>query len=89
VDYRPPDNASAQSRFFSGHLSPKGVLMPRTELEQSVHRLANRIECEMVLIFRELLAESRIGDVHSVGWNGCRFIEVLRNVRDGKEGGDE
>ena len=63
--------------------------MPRTELETSVHRLANRIECEMVDIFRELLAESRIEAVHSIGWNGCRFIEALREIRDGKEGGDE
>ena len=63
--------------------------MPRTELETSLHRLANRVECELVDIFRELLAESRIGAVHSVGWSGCRFIETLREIRDGKEGGDE
>lgn len=62
--------------------------MPRTELESSVHRLANRIECDLVDIFRELLAESRIEAVHSVGWNGCRFIETLREIRDGKEGGE-
>lgn len=64
--------------------------MPRTELETSLHRLANRIEGELITIFAELLAESRIEAVHSVGWSGCRFIEVLREVRDGKEsqGGD-
>jgi hypothetical protein len=60
--------------------------MVRSELEQSLHRLANRIECEMVDIFRELLAESRIEAVHSIGWNGCRFVQTLRSIRDGKEG---
>ena len=63
--------------------------MPRTELASTLHRLANRVECELADIFRELLAESRIEAVHSVGWQGCRFIETLRNIRDGKEGGDE
>ena len=63
--------------------------MPRTDLECSLQRLANRIECELVDIFRELLAESRFGAVHSVGWSGCRFIETLREVRDGKEGDNE
>ncbi len=63
--------------------------MPRTELKSTVHRLANRIECDLVDIFRELLAESRTTAVHSVGRDGSNFIEVLRSIRDGKEEGGE
>ena len=60
--------------------------MPRTELESTVHRLANRIECELAAIFHELLVESRMSAVSSLAWSGARFIESLREVRDGKEG---
>lgn len=62
--------------------------MVRTELEQSLHRTANYVECRMADIFPELLAESRIDAVSSIAWAGCRFIEALREARDGKEGGE-
>ena len=60
--------------------------MVRTELEQSLHRTANYVECRMADIFPELLADSRIDAVSSIAWAGCRFIDALREARDGKEG---
>jgi hypothetical protein len=64
------------------------AIMPRTELETSLHRLANQVECQLVDLFRELLAESRHGDARDVAYSGCGFIESLRDVRGNKEGGD-
>ncbi|MEX2310639.1 MAG: hypothetical protein WD738_23935 [Pirellulales bacterium] len=62
----------------------------RTELETALHRLANHVECRLGDILNELLAESRIEAVHDICWNGTRFVESCRNVRDckEKEGGD-
>jgi hypothetical protein len=62
--------------------------VPRSDLETTLHRLANRIECELSDIIRELLIESRAGAVHSIAWSGSRFIENLREIRDGKEGAE-
>lgn len=62
--------------------------VPRTDVEQSLHRLANYVECQLSTIFQELLAESRISAVASIAWGGSRFVESLREARDGKEGGD-
>jgi hypothetical protein len=64
-------------------------MLARTDLEQSLHRLANRIECELADLFQQLLADSRIGAVSSLPWSGARFVESLREVRDNKEGGEE
>ncbi len=62
----------------------------RTEVESALHRLANHVECKLADILCELLAESRIEAVHDIAWNGTRFVESCRNVRDHKEteGGD-
>ncbi len=60
--------------------------MPRTELETSLHRLANYVECELADIFRELLIESRADAVGELAFSGARFIETLREARDGREG---
>jgi hypothetical protein len=58
------------------------------ELELRLHRLSNYVECQMQDIVCELLAHSRGDAVTSLCWSGCRFIESLREIRDGKEGGD-
>ena len=60
---------------------------PRTEVETSLHRLANHIECQLADIFQQLMAESRVADVSSIAWHGNEIINTLRDVRDGKEGG--
>lgn len=62
--------------------------MLRTDLEDTVHRLANRLECELGDIVQLLLVESRTEAIGDVCWSAARFIETLRTVRDGKEGGD-
>ena len=74
--------------YFSAGGHRKGRSMVRTDLEQTLHRLANHIECRLSEIFPELLAESRINAVSSISWSGCRFVEALREVRDGKEGAE-
>lgn len=58
----------------------------RSPIEDRLHRLANRVECELSDLFQELLAESRVEAVSTLAWNGCRFIQIVREVRDGKEG---
>lgn len=58
----------------------------RSDLEMTLHRLSNHVECQLVEIFRELLAESRFEAVSSIAWSGSRFVESIREVRDGKEG---
>ncbi len=63
--------------------------MVRSELESTLHRLANYIECQLSDIVRELLIESRHEAVSSIAWSGGRFIESLREIRDGREGGEE
>jgi hypothetical protein len=63
--------------------------MLRTELQLSLHRLANHVECELAEIFRQLLAESRSSQAQSLAYNGCDFINSLRQVHDCDEGGEE
>lgn len=100
--YEPPSKPVQQRTFFmrrsikvpSWNLystgAGKAILMAvRTELECSLHRLANHVECKLSDILHELLSESRTEAVHDIAWAGCRFVESCRNVRDGKEGGDE
>lgn len=60
----------------------------RDELSDTLHRLANHIECKLSDVVHELLIESRHEAVSSIAWSGGRFIETLREIRDGKEGGE-
>lgn len=62
--------------------------MLRNDLEDTVHRLAHRLERELGDIVQLLLIESRTQAIGDVCWSAARFIETLREVRDGKEGGD-
>ena len=62
--------------------------MIRSELECSLHHLANQIECHLADIFRELLIDGRAENAQSIAYSGCSFIASLREVRDGREGGD-
>ena len=68
----------------------KGTIMAtsRTDLEDTLHRLSNLIECKLSTVITELLAEGRSAAVCDVAYSGARFIEVLRETRDGKEGGE-
>jgi hypothetical protein len=65
------------------------MAIARTELEYSLHRLANHIECRLAEFISELLADGRSEAVTSLAFAGCRFIDTLREVRDGREGGAE
>jgi hypothetical protein len=88
----PRDKPAPPCTFLCGVNSRnKGRIMsaPRTELESTLHRLSNYVECQLSDIIRELITESRMGAVHGIAWTGSRFIENLREVRDGKEGDDE
>jgi hypothetical protein len=72
--------------------APKGRIMsavPRTDVETALHRLSNYVECQLSDIIRQLLVESRANAVATICWSGSRFIENLREIRDGKEAGDE
>lgn len=64
------------------------MAIPRSEVETSLHRLANYVECQLTDLIQQLLIESRPADVSTLAWSGSRFIESLREVRDGKDGGD-
>ena len=66
----------------------KGAKMVRSELQDSLHRLANHVECQLADLIRELLSEGRCGAVTTIAWSGCQFIESLREIRDGRDGGD-
>ena len=80
----------AAAAFFPSRGAREDTLvMVRTELECTLHRLANHVECQLSDVIRELLIESRPESVSSIAWSGARFIETLREIRDGKEGGDE
>ena len=54
----------------------------------ALHRLANHIERELSELTRTLLADSRPNEAKDIVYNGCSFIESLREARD-SEGGDE
>jgi hypothetical protein len=62
---------------------------PRDCLSDELHRLSNFIECRLSQLITELLAEGRTEAVSSLAWSGCRFVESLRTIRDGKEANDE
>ena len=63
--------------------------MVRTDLEDSLHRLANYIERQLVDLVWLCAREDRMQDVSAIAWSAGRFVETLRELRDGKEGGDE
>jgi hypothetical protein len=58
----------------------------RDELSTSLHRLSNYVECKLSELLVELLADGRTEACQSLAWSGCRFVDSLREVRDGKEG---
>jgi hypothetical protein len=60
----------------------------RNDLELSLHRLANHLECQLATILPQLLAESQTSAAQSLMCSGASMIEGLREVRDGKDGGD-
>ncbi len=62
--------------------------MVRTDLEQSLHRLANYVECQLVDLVHLCVAEGRIEVVPPIAWSAGRFVESLRELRDGKERGE-
>lgn len=63
-------------------------MVARTDLETSLHRLANHVECQLAQVFCDLLAECRAQDAQSISYAGCNFVESLREARDRKEGGE-
>jgi hypothetical protein len=60
----------------------------RDALSTELHRLSNYVECRLAEFITELLADGRTEAVTSLAWSGCRFVDSLREIRDGKEGGD-
>jgi hypothetical protein len=42
----------------------------------------------MIELLPQLLAEGRTDAVTGLAWSGCRFIDSLRQIRDGEEGGE-
>ena len=60
----------------------------RDALSTDLHRLSNYVECRLSDLITELLTDGRTDAVTSLAWSGCRFIESLREIRDGKEGGE-
>jgi hypothetical protein len=60
----------------------------RDTLSDSLHRLSNYVETRLCELLPELMNEGRTQAVTDIAWSGCRFVDSLREVRDGKEGGD-
>jgi hypothetical protein len=60
----------------------------RDALSTELHRLSNLIECRLSDLLVQLLADGRTEAVSSLAWSGCRFVESLREVRDGQKGGE-
>jgi hypothetical protein len=63
--------------------------MVRTDLEQSLHRMSNQIERWLVDIVWLCASEDRMKDVSEIAWSAGRFIESLREIRDGKGGSND
>lgn len=61
-------------------------MVARTELGQSLHRLANHVECQLADLFRDLLAEQRTEAAQTIVYSGINFVESLREARDGEGG---
>jgi hypothetical protein len=60
----------------------------RTDLETSLHRLANLLETQLANLLPQLLAESRTEAASDLVYRGCNLVTSLREIRDGKEGGE-
>jgi hypothetical protein len=55
----------------------------RDALSTELHRLSNYVECRLADLIHELAIESRMAAVHDIAWSGGKFIETLREIRDG------
>jgi hypothetical protein len=71
-----------EGRTMSAAPRPK-----RDQLEDALHRLSNHVECKLCGLLTELLSEGRTSAVSDLAWQGSRFVELCRTIRDGKEGG--
>lgn len=73
-------------------LRPEGLPImatTRDELSATLHKLSNYVETRLCELLPDLLAEGRTQAVTDLAWAGCRFVDSLREIRDGKEGGGE
>jgi hypothetical protein len=61
----------------------------RDELSDKLFKLANSIECRLSELLPELINEGRIEAVPGLAWAGCEFVESLRKISNGTEGGAE
>jgi hypothetical protein len=61
----------------------------RDELSDTLHRLSNYVECKVCELLPELLTEGRTTAVTDLAWQGSRFVQCCREIRDNKEGGEE
>jgi hypothetical protein len=60
----------------------------RDEIADRLHRLANYTETRLCEMLPDLLGEGRSVAVCDLAYQGSRFIETLRSIRDGNEGGE-
>lgn len=60
--------------------------MVRSDLQFTLHRLANHLECQLVELFRDLINEGRVADAQEITYTACNLIEKLREAHDGKVG---
>jgi hypothetical protein len=73
--------------FLCGVLPLEVLMVTRDSLANDFHRMANYTECQLSYFLCELLSEGRLDAVHELAWVSTRFISVLRQIRDNKEGG--
>jgi hypothetical protein len=60
----------------------------RDTLANDLHRVANYVECVLGDFLTQLLAEQRHEAVSDLAFAGCRLIQTLRTIRDGREEGE-
>ena len=77
-------HAAAQEGFMSTTPRPK-----RDQLEDALHRLSNHVECQLCGLLTDLMSEGRTSAVTDLAWQGSLFVKTCREIRDGREGGDE
>jgi hypothetical protein len=61
-------------------------MVARSELQLTLHRMSNYLECSLSDVFRDLLAEGRPEDASEIAYTACNLIEKLRDARDESEG---
>jgi hypothetical protein len=61
----------------------------RDEIADSLHRLSNYVETQLCNLLCDLVRDGRTEAVTDLAWQGSRFVQTCREIRDGKEGGDE